>query len=284
MNLHSFARNVHSQSGEDGILEELLRRLPDTPTWAVEFGAWDGKTLSNSYRLITEKNFSAVLIEASPEKFPALQQTFAARSDVQCVREFVTFAGNSSLDAILARTSLPPEFGVLSIDIDGADYYVWESLYRYRPRIVVIEFNPSIPNDVEFVQPRDMSVHQGSSLLALVNLGKKKGYELAAVTDLNAILVEQTHFAALGYSANHPDDLRPVNRFATRLYQLYDGTLVLDGCRRLIWDGLPLPFEKLQILPRWLRVSKTIGAPGLKKILKRLYLSYLKWRYPAEGE
>lgn len=279
MSLNAFARNIHSQSGEDGILEEILQRLPETSPWAVEFGAWDGKTFSNSYHLIQEHNFSAVMIEANPEKFVELQRTFAAQPRVHCIREFVTFSGDTSLDAILARTPIPREFGVLSIDIDGADYHIWDSLHTYRPRLVVIEFNPSIPNDIQFVQSRDMAVHQGSSLLALVNLGQKKGYELAAVTDLNAIFVEQSVFDALGFKDNSVDRLRPVNRFATRLYQLYDGTLVLDGCQRLIWDGVPLAPEKLQVLPRWLRVSKTFGAPGLKKILKRLYLAYYKWRH-----
>jgi hypothetical protein len=279
MNLQSFAHNVHSQSGEDGLLAEILQRLPETPAWAVEFGAWDGKTFSNSYHLIQHRHFSAVMIEASPEKFKELQRTFVDQPQVHCVREFVTFQGDTSLDSILARTPLPRDFGVLSIDIDGADYHVWDSLRHYEPRIVVIEFNPSLPNDVGFIQPADMSVHQGSSLFALNGLAQKKGYELAAVTDLNAVFVRRQDFAALKIDDNSLAALRPHNPFETRLYQLYDGTLILDGCQRLIWDGVPLAHEKLQMLPRWLRVSKTLGASGLRKFLKRLYLSYLKWRY-----
>lgn len=279
MSLNAFGRNIHSQSGEDGILEEILRRLPDFPPWAVEFGAWDGKTFSNCYQLIQEREFSAVMIEANREKFVELQRTFAAQPRVCCVQEFVTFSGDTSLDAVLARTPIPREFGVLSIDIDGADYHVWDSLHSYRAHVVVIEFNPSIPNDIEFIQPRDMGVYQGSSLLALANLGQRKGYELAAVTDLNAIFVKQSALGELGLKDNSIDRLRPVNRYATRLYQLYDGTLVLDGCQRLLWDGVPLAPEKLQVLPRWLRVSKTFGAPGLRKILKRLYLAFYRWRY-----
>ena len=62
------------------------------------------------------------------------------------------------------------ELDLLSIDIDGNDYYIFESLARLKPELVVIEFNPTIPNDVMFVQERNITVNQGCSLLALIAL------------------------------------------------------------------------------------------------------------------
>jgi hypothetical protein len=63
--LSAFARNVTSQCGEDGIIERILSIMTDKDGWCVEFGAWDGKHLSNTYNLIHNKGYSAVLIESS---------------------------------------------------------------------------------------------------------------------------------------------------------------------------------------------------------------------------
>ena len=68
------SRNVHSQCGEDGVLQEILRLLPDRDQWCVEFGAWDGKHLSNTCRLIEEEHYHAVLIEGNPVKFRSLHR------------------------------------------------------------------------------------------------------------------------------------------------------------------------------------------------------------------
>ena len=54
----------------------------------------------------------------------------------------------------------------------------------------MVEFNPTIPADVEFVQPRDIKINQGS-LLSLTKLGQEKGYELVAALDLNAFFVKR---------------------------------------------------------------------------------------------
>ena len=87
---------------------------------------------------------------------------------------FVGFTAADGLDAILARTPIPADFDVLSIDIDGNDYHVWNAVARYKPRVVVIEYNPTIPAAVDFVQPADMSINQGASITAQARLGKQK--------------------------------------------------------------------------------------------------------------
>ena len=110
---------------------------------------------------------------------------------MECVNAFTSFEGPQSLDNIFARTQLPKEFDLFSLDIDGNEYHLWDSLTHYRPRVMLVEFNPTIPNDVAFIQPRDMSVFQGSSLMAFVELGKRKGYELIAANETNAFCIER---------------------------------------------------------------------------------------------
>jgi len=72
-NLNSFYKNIFSQFGEDGIIEEILNRLGrNSDKLCCEFGAWDGSHLSNVYNLILNKNFKGILIEADPKKFKNL--------------------------------------------------------------------------------------------------------------------------------------------------------------------------------------------------------------------
>ena len=127
-------------------------------------------------------------------------------------------------------------------------------LHTYRPRVMLIEFNPTIPNDIVFIQPRDMSVFQGSSLRAFVELGKRKGYELVAANEVNAFFVLKELLQKFGIADNSIDALHTDHRYETALFQLYDGTLKIAGNTRLLWHNLPIEEKKLQVLSRHKRV------------------------------
>ncbi len=251
------AKNVYSQSGEDGILQAVFEKLPASAggrgRWAVEFGAWDGKKFSNSCNLVSHHGWNGVFIEANDAKYAELLRTYEGNQRAVCVKAFINFEGDSSLDAVLARTPIPEDFDLLSIDIDGNDYHIWDSVRRYRPKVVVIEFNPSIPHNISFVQPRDMSVQQGSSLRALADLGAAKEYELICVTELNAIFARRELFNAFGIRDNLLDTLHKDTRYITQVFQLYDGTIVWQGCKQLLWHGVPIKPDRMQVLPPQLR-------------------------------
>jgi hypothetical protein len=274
--LAAHARSVTSQNGEDGILEEILRLLPAGNRWCVEFGAWDGKHLSNTWNLVANHGWSAVLIEADRTRHRELVARFHDNDKVIALNAFVGFDGPQSLDNLLAGTAIPEDFDLLSIDIDGNDYHVWASLARYRPRVIVIEYNPTIPNDIHFVQPRDPRVSQGSSAGAMVSLGKIQGYELAAATNCNLVFVRADLYPRLGVGDNSLARLRPWRTQETRVFQLYDGTLVVDGCDRLCWHGVAL-HDRIQPLPRFLRTYPGNAAPSYR-VLLRAYKLYWRMR------
>jgi len=185
----------------------------------------------------------------------ALQKRYEGRSDIFVFKRFVEFEGPNRLDAILASTPISPEFDVLSIDIDGNDYHIWDSLQGYRPKVVVIEFNMAIPVEVDFVQPKDMSIMQGSSLAAMVRLGEQQGYRLIHVTITNAIFVDEKYYSRFGIADGSPSALWTERPFLTYFFQLYDGTFRIAGCQELIWNRkYPIKTSRLQILPRVLRV------------------------------
>src|SRR5687767_9199383 len=186
--------NVFSQAGEDGVIEKILGLLADKDQWCVEFGAWDGILYSNTRNLIVNKNYSAILIESDREKFKDLERNCSQYSSVIAINKFVGFSDGDSLDTILANTSIPQQFDFLSIDIDGNDYHVWKAMEKYQPKVICIEFNPTIPTEVNFIQAANETVNQGSSLLALTGLGREKGYELVSVLPYNAIFVSREYF------------------------------------------------------------------------------------------
>lgn len=271
--LNQFARNVTSQFGEDGIIEKVLDVINDNNKWCVEFGSWDGKKCSNTYNLISEKDYSAVLIEGSSKRFKDSLKTFEGNKNVISLNAFVGFDEENSLDVFLKTTPIPVNFDVLSIDIDGNDYHTWNAVKDYKPKVVVIEFNPTIPPEVKFVQPADFKVSQGSSLLSLDKLAKSKGYELLAATTANAIFVDSKYFTLFNIENNCVDVLMTDRSLITHIFCGYDGTVFLSGCRLMPWQQIAYKESHVQQLPKWARKivgDKNIIRKKLGKYFRRL--------------
>jgi hypothetical protein len=257
--LNRYRKDIKSQFGEDGIIEKIFEIIPegDQNHWSCEFGAWDGKHCSNTYNLITNEKWTGVLIEADKKKFTELQQTYRDVNRVVLINEFVNSSGRMTLDKILATTEAPKAFDLLSIDIDGNDYHVWSSLEQYKPKVVVIEFNPCIPSNIEFVQEADLRNHHGTSILSMTKLANNKGYVLICVNAENAFYVDRRYFPLFGIQDNSIDALK-YYREPLQVFQLYDGTLVFHGQPHyLYWYALPVDLNKLQILPRFVRRAGT---------------------------
>jgi hypothetical protein len=251
--LRNYRRNVTSEMGEDGIIERLFELIGVQTGWCVEFGAGDGYTSSNSWNLISRHGWRAVLIEGLATRFDALMRQHSERPGVYPLNAYVSLEGENSLDTLLQSTPIPRTFDLLSIDIDGNDWHVWKSLTLYRPRVVLVEFNPSIPNDVVFIQDCDPAVHQGASLRAYVELAKEMGYELAVTTDYNAFFVDAELFPCLGIADNDIDAIHDLGDQETKIFQLFDGSLQLAGCRRLMWHRVEFDTQDIQVLPASMR-------------------------------
>ena len=92
-------------------------------------------------------------------------------------------------------------------------------------------------------------MQRGSSLLALAELGKRKGYELVSTTKFNAVFVQAQYFSLFDIADNSVTAMHST-LMPSYFFQLYDGTLMLAGCRKLIWHKTPITHEALQVLPR----------------------------------
>jgi len=261
----AYRRNVTSQDGEDGILARMFELLGTTNKTCIEFGAADGKWLSNTWSLIRDGDWDGILIEGRETSFRELERSYAGLSQVKLFNRYVDLAANS-LDRILKEAECPAEPDLLSIDVDGLDWHIWHSLREFRPRLVLIEFNPTIPNDVLFVP--DPGTHHGCSLRALVELGEEKGYELAAATGWNAFFVRRELLPLLQIPDNSISAIHPVSPYETKVFQLYDGSLRVVGNDKLMWsDGRITVRVRRPWLSRWRRLERAIKSlPGIRQI------------------
>ena len=237
--LSRYAYNVNSQHGEDGILKAVFDKIGTTSKYAVEFGGWDGIYLSNIRELIVGKGFSGLFIEGDKKRAEELRNNYKDYPQVVCVEAYVGFRTNT-LDSILHDSNAPEQIDILSIDIDGYDYHVWDAVQDYRPRVVIIEYNPSIPNDIMVVNPHMENVFTGSSAAALVELGRRKGYSLIAVTQTNLLFIVNEEYDKLEIWDNELSVLRPVDRLGDgKYFQTYDKKIVFTGHNSYIWSGEP---------------------------------------------
>lgn len=180
LDLRLFERRIYSQNGEDGIIEEILRRIGTASRAFVEFGCGNGKQC-NCALLAREKNWSGLFIEADQANFEGLRLNYASHPNVRLLSAKVT-AGN--VEELFSNAAVPPEFDVLSIDIDGNDYWVWKAITGWRPRVVIIEMNGQKRPPQRWVMPENNdhvwsgTDYYGASLAALRDLGREKGYLL----------------------------------------------------------------------------------------------------------
>ena len=207
--LNAYKKNIYSQNGEDGILEEIIKRIGISANfgWCVEFGAWDGIHLSNTFNLVAS-GWSAVYIEGDPNKYKDLLNTASFHAKITPINRYVDYRLNSEncLDNILATTKISNNFDILSIDIDSYDLDVWDSLKKYIPKIIVIEINSSIKPGIFHRHTEKLS---GNSFSSTLQVGVAKDYTLVCHTG-NLIFVHNTFINKLNMPEkfiNEPDAL-----------------------------------------------------------------------------
>jgi hypothetical protein len=152
--------------------------------------------------------------------------------------------------------------------VDGNDYHVWNAITGYKPRVVCIEFNMSIANEVDFVQKNEPSVQHGNSILALNRLAQEKGYQLVATTFSNAFFVDDKYFSVLAIEDNSIHILRENLSLITHIFTGYDGSTFISGNCNVPWHGMPYQASSLQQLPKFLRKYPLDYSRLQKKLFK----------------
>ena len=214
--INGYERKVFSQNGEDGILGEIFRRLGTDKPYFVEFGVEDGLECNTAY-LSRRKEWDGLMIEGDPDKHQRLNDNYRAFPGVRREHAFIT---RENIDDIFQRCGVPVEFDLLSIDIDGNDYWVWEALGAFRPRVVTIEFNGTRPPPERWVMAYNPTHrwnedgYMGASLASLEGLGTRLGYALIGTDEkgVNAFFVRNDVLSKCRFplltaaQAFHPND------------------------------------------------------------------------------
>lgn len=228
--LEPYGYKCYSQHDEDGMLAEVFRRLGEQlPKIFVEFGVGDG--LENNSLLLLKKQWSGLWIEGSNNNAALIRKYFSEQILSGQLHFEHQFIDRDNIN-ILIGNHFTGEIGMLCIDIDGNDYYVWENIDVVQPWVVVIEYNAKFPPPMKWSinYNKDhiwtLTDYQGASLAAMVELGKRKGYQLVGcnLNGTNAIFVKKDK---LGDAFLVSDDLNEY--YHPPRYYLTDGYRMMCG-------------------------------------------------------
>ncbi|MDR2343439.1 MAG: hypothetical protein LBD86_02760 [Spirochaetaceae bacterium] len=182
---------MYSQNDEDGIIEEIFKRIGTTNKKFVEFGIQNG--LESNCHFLLHKGWSGLWIEGSKkyaDETRVLFKKVLESGRLTVVNAFITAENINRL--IDEAGNITGEIDLLSIDIDGNDYWVWEAINSVKPRVVAIEYNAKFPPGHEWIMAYDEhhvwsgDDEHGASLKALELLGERLGFQLVG-TNFNGV-------------------------------------------------------------------------------------------------
>ncbi|CAM8649489.1 hypothetical protein MCEMSEM47_01476 [Burkholderiales bacterium] len=174
---------VSSQWGEDGILEWLVHHLGDIPESFVEFGVQNYRE-SNTRFLLQHRNWRGLVIDGSETYVDQIRRDrISWRHDLTAIASFIT---RDNINSLIAGAGFEGELGILSVDIDGVDYWVWEAIKCVNPQVLIVEYNSAfgdllpltVPYTPDFVRGRAhySNLYYGVSIQAARFLAEKRGY------------------------------------------------------------------------------------------------------------
>jgi hypothetical protein len=182
---------VSSQFGEDGIIDWLVEKaeIPRPVQCFVEFGV-ENYQEANTRFLLQNRNWRGLILDGNPKLAEGLKRDpLFWRHDLTVESSFIT---RENINNLISDASFAGDIGLLSVDIDGNDYWVWQAIEVVRPIIVICEFNAvfgnihaiSVPYDPQFVRnhKHPSYLYFGASLPALCSLSAKKGYSFVGTT------------------------------------------------------------------------------------------------------
>jgi hypothetical protein len=211
--LLKFGYKVYSQSDEDGMIAEIFTRIGAESQTFFEFGVGDG--LANNTLNLLVAGWKGFWIDGSAEfmaKIKDQHQWYLEKGQLQLLNAFIT---KDSINKLITQMGIPHSVDLLSIDIDGNDYWIWQAIEAISPRVIIVEYNATLRPPVSVV----MEYHDhnqwngtsyfGASLKAFEKLGHTKGYSLVGCnfTGVNAFFVRNDllgdHFLAPFTAENH---------------------------------------------------------------------------------
>lgn len=187
-----YAFKNFSQHEEDGLLLAVISQLEKPVPLFLEFGSDDGVN-SNSANLHFHHNWTGLFIDGNKKAIERGKYFYSNYGNKQVsaptfIHSLIT---RENINELISQGGLKGEIGLLSIDIDGNDYWVWEAIKVISPQIVVIETHNEfglndivVPYDKDYFYPGKHPDYHGASPIAMTNLARHLGYRLVACNDL----------------------------------------------------------------------------------------------------
>ena len=219
-NLQDYEFSVYSQWGEDGIIQRLVSALPIANRTFIEFGVEDFNE-ANCRFLMAHNHWRGFVLDGSARWIEKLRSAdWLWKYDLRAAQAMVT---RDNVNELLSRSGYDRDLGILSIDVDGIDYWLLEAVTAFEPRIIIMEYNALFGPDRAVTVPYDASfsrrakhyseLYFGASLAALEHLAGRKGYALVCTESagVNAFFVRndllggdvQALSASAAYSTTH---------------------------------------------------------------------------------
>ena len=202
-NIIDYEFKVFSQWGEDGIISFLINNLEIENKFFVEFGVED-YVESNTRFLLKKNNWSGLIIDSSIKNIDFIKKDqIYWRHDIKALCEYIS---KKNINKILTDNTYMRNIGLLSIDIDGNDYWIWNEITSIDPSIVIIEYNSLLGKDKSLVVPYKedfnrskehySNIYYGASLSALTKLANIKNYALVGCNSAgnNAFFVKKKNY------------------------------------------------------------------------------------------
>jgi hypothetical protein len=201
IDLRKYHRQILSQFGQDGVIEKILETIPHYSRYFVEFGSYGNDTGQGNTAYHRRNGYDGLLMNITDKpygkdipdkKYPVMIEKVTAEN----------------VNELFVKYGVPPTIALLSIDVDGNDYWIWKALSVCDPIVVCIESNYCLPIDMSIVFPYDPDFEWkgntffGASALVLQKLGACKGYALVAVCGCDLIFI-QNEYAGLFENINN---------------------------------------------------------------------------------
>ena len=170
---------VHSQSGEDGMIAEVFRRIGTNDKTFLEVGVGNG--LENNTAYLLTQGWTGCWVEGDPRGVRAIRDNLGRRLSGGTLKLIELFVTMENIAPALKASAVPENLDLLSIDVDQNTYWIWSALSHIRARVVVVEYNATFPASVDWKveynpQARwDGSFYYGASLKAFELLGVDSG-------------------------------------------------------------------------------------------------------------
>lgn len=197
--LTEYEHQTYSQNGEDGILQEIFRRINIEKGFFLEIGTGDGS--ENNTRLLLELGWNGTWIDGDRENIQTVKNNFKSYIEKDILSIYQQFITGENINNTLNKFNIPIEIELFSLDLDLSTHVVWEKIEVIKPKVVVIEYNGFFPQmstwkaNIKENHHWDGSINMGASLNAIVDISRKKGFTLIGcdLSGTNAFFVDNNY-------------------------------------------------------------------------------------------